>query len=194
MHTDPAVELTTGEALGWNFPIHFHHGLKYPAAVVNDHGDGHAILLNFGVYYAPMEDLLPGLLAAGGVEPAVRVRAASGESADRAVARLLDEQEQTPATAPGKEATAPSGPEVTRWRDRDVRLIALLDDVDRDVTVSTGARASCTTFEPEAPGESGIPRRAAQSARQLLRAAAGGGRRTRAGIGGARVRMRPSEL
>lgn len=138
MHTDPTVELTTGEALGWNFPIHFHHGLKYPAAVVNDHGDGRAILLNFGVYYAPMEDLLPGLLAAGGVEPAVRVRAASAESADRAVARLLDEQEQTLA-APGNEATPaphPRGLEVTRWRDGDVELLALLDDVDRDVTVA----------------------------------------------------------
>lgn len=140
MYADPTVELTTGEALGWNFPIHFHHGLKHPAGVVNKHGEGSAILLNFAVYPAPFDDLLGQLLDASGVEPAIVVRETQAAASEQAVARLLDEGEQTPevgAAQPGaEEGDHPVGLEVTRWKQGDLELVALLDDVDREVKVT----------------------------------------------------------
>jgi len=142
MFTDPTVELTTGEALGWNYPIHFHHGLKYPAAIVNTHGSGKAVLLNFSVYPAPFDDLLAQLLYAAGSRPAVTVREehTSDESGGE-VARLLDEGEQVAAEAAMPALTAeagehPDGVELTRWKNGDVELIALLGDASVDLHVT----------------------------------------------------------
>jgi hypothetical protein len=140
MHTDPTVELTTGEALGWNFPIHYHHGLKHPAAIVNGHGEGKAILLNFSVYPAPFDDLLAQLLDAAGVSPAVTVREENtSDEGGGEVARLLDEGEQV-----ARESTAasvgngehPEGVELTRWKKGDVELIALLGEETKELRVT----------------------------------------------------------
>ncbi len=140
MYTDPTVELTTGEALGWNYPIHFHHGLKYPAGVVNKLGNGTAILLNFAVYPAPFDDFLGQLLAASGVAPSIVVRETEAARSSQAVARLLDEGEQAPeAGSAGSrigDGDHPVGLEVTRWKQGELELVALLDDVDREVKVS----------------------------------------------------------
>lgn len=140
MYTDPTVELTTGEALGWNYPIHFHHGLKHPAGVVNKHGEGTAILLNFAVYPAPFDNLLGQLLAASGVAPSIVVRETEAAESEQAVARLLDEGEQTPEVgatdANRADGEHPAGLEVTRWKQGDLELLALLDDVDREVKVT----------------------------------------------------------
>ncbi len=143
MHTDPTVELTTGEALGWNFPIHYHHGLKHPAAIMNSHGAGKAILLNFSVYPAPFDDLLGQVLVASGVRPAVEVRETTVSQKDRTgVARLLDEAEQVPAAgaaapgAAGDTGEHPEGVELTRWKNGDVELIALLGKQSKELIVT----------------------------------------------------------
>jgi hypothetical protein len=142
MFTDPTIELTTGDALGWNYPIHFHHGSKYPAAVVNSHGEGKAILLNFSIYPAPFDDLLGQILAACGVGPAVTVREANSTvEGGGEVARLLDEGEQVAAeTATATEYFGtnqhPEGVELTRWKNGDVELIALLGEDTKELRVT----------------------------------------------------------
>jgi beta-galactosidase len=109
MVVDPNVELTSGEALGEAYLIHFWTGLKAPVGIVNRYGKGRAILLNFSVYYAPVETLVPDLLAAAGVHPAVRL-------SDRRGTRL-------------------SGIEVSRWRNGNIELLALLGDYEGEVEV-----------------------------------------------------------
>lgn len=142
MYTDPAVELTTGEALGWNYPIHFHHGLKHPAAILNSHGQGKAILLNFAVYPAPFDDLLAQLLAAAAATPTITVRE-ENRAAERGgeVARLLDEGEQVDVEMTASAASTgtgghPEGVEVTRWKNGEVELLALLGDESEVVRVT----------------------------------------------------------
>lgn len=139
MAADPSVELTTGEGLGWSFPIHYHHGLKHPAAVVNNYGQGKALLFNFAIYPAPFDDFLQQALAAVGVKPVVDVKQLAGETAGRTVARLLDEGEQVaPGTSSGASATSsfPRGVELTRWRSGDTELISLLGDYATELEVS----------------------------------------------------------
>ncbi len=139
MHVDPTVALSTGEALGWAFPIHYHGGLKHPAGIVNAHGKGKAILLNFSVYQAPFDSLLRELLAASGVRPTIQVR-------DRETVALASPQfagrndgeveVATPVFSADEAAQHPSGVEVTLWRDGDTELLALLSEHTGDVTVT----------------------------------------------------------
>jgi hypothetical protein len=140
MYADPSVELTTGEALGWTFPIHFHHGLKYPAAIQNNFGQGKALLFNFAIYPAPFDEFLQQALAASGVEAAIQVREVATTAETREVARLLDEGEQVPAGSGGPteadgEGAHPEGVELTRWKNGDVELIALLGHESKELRV-----------------------------------------------------------
>jgi hypothetical protein len=110
MHVDPTVELSSGEALGWAFPIHYHGGLKHPLAIVNKHGKGQAVLLNFAIYHAPFDDLLRELLAASGVIPEITIADAAGKH--------------------------PAGVEITHWKDGDTEILALLGNYTGEVTVN----------------------------------------------------------
>lgn len=139
MSADPSVELTTGEALGWSFPIHYHHGLKHPAAVVNKFGQGKALLFNFAIYPAPFDGFLQQALAALGVKPAIDVKQLVGAAEIRTVARLLDEGEQVaPGTGgtPLSVGTFPQGVELTRWKKGDTELISLLGDYATELEVT----------------------------------------------------------
>ncbi|MBL7649016.1 MAG: beta-galactosidase trimerization domain-containing protein [Candidatus Hydrogenedentes bacterium] len=142
MYADPSVELTTGEALGWTFPIHFHHGLKYPAAIQNNFGQGKALLFNFAIYPAPFDEFLRQALAASGVEAAIQVREVATTAETQEVARLLDEGEQVPAGSggpavlDGEEGAHPEGVELTRWKNGDVELIALLGPESKELHVT----------------------------------------------------------
>lgn len=158
MVADPDVELATGEALGWNFPIHFTHGLKYPAGIVNGHGKGRAILFNFSVYNAPLDGFLKQVLEASGVREAVKVRAEVGlDFRGRQVALRNDgEEEDVAAAAEGRDESGvyPKGLEVTRWHNGDVQLIALLGDADRNVAVTLPeARYVYDIKTKESPGQ-----------------------------------------
>ncbi len=139
MHVDPTVELTTGEALGWSFPIHFHGGLKHPAGVVNEHGKGKAVLLNFSVYQAPFDSLLRELLAASGVEAPIQVHARQGQAAKRPQFAGRNDGEievGDPVRLVGEAARYPEGLEVSSWSDGDTELLALLADHSADVRVT----------------------------------------------------------
>ncbi len=118
MRVDPTVVTTTGKEMGQAFPIHFWWGLNHPVGIVNEFGEGRAILLNFPIYNAPAQSLVEGILASAGVAPEVTLRKPNGE--------------------------APKGVEITRWRNGDIELLALLGTYEGDVTVHLpAARVVC---------------------------------------------------
>jgi hypothetical protein len=78
--------------------------------IVNESGKGRAVLLNFSVFDAPADKLIPDMLAASGVTPAIQVAktAAQGQK----------------------------GIEVTRWADGNMELLALLGDYAGEAKVT----------------------------------------------------------
>ena len=110
MMVDPTVEVSTGKGLGDAFHIHYWAGLKSPLCVLNSYGKGRAILLNFSVFNAPAEKLIADLLASGGVVPEIKV---------------------TPTKPEARKSI-----EVTRWRNGETELFALLGDYQGEVKIS----------------------------------------------------------
>lgn len=110
MRIDPTVEVTTGKNLGTADQIHFWSGLKTPLCIVNEFGQGRAILLNFCVYDAPAQGFMEQLLAAAGARPPISLQ-----------------------TRDGKDV---SDIEITRWKDGDTELVALLGHYEGEVTVT----------------------------------------------------------
>ncbi len=143
MHVDPTVELTTGEALGWAFPIHYHAGLKHPVGIVNTHGKGKAVLLNFAVYQAPFDGLLRDVLAASGIKSAIQVRDTNSQPKEGPKFAGINDgeiEDETPRQSHDDADTYPPGLELTRWRNGDTELLALLGEHTGDVTVTLPER------------------------------------------------------
>jgi hypothetical protein len=118
MKVDPAVRLATGKALGRAYQVHYWAALDTPVCIVNEFGKGRAVLLNFSVFNAPAGPLLSGLLAAAGVQPAIRVA--------------------TPKGGYPKDVT------VTRWSNGQIDLVSLFGTHEGSVSVTLPAsRAVC---------------------------------------------------
>jgi beta-galactosidase len=109
MKIDPTVKLTTGKELGRAFHVHFVWDLNTPVCVVNEYGKGRAILLNFAIYDAPVEELIKGLLASVGIKPQI----------------ILTRLDGTPV----------KGVELTRWQNGDYELMALFGTYDGVIKV-----------------------------------------------------------
>jgi hypothetical protein len=110
MKVDPTVELTSGKNLGKAEHIHFWGDLNSPLCIVNGYGKGRAILLNFAIYDAPAEDFIKQLLAAAGVCADISLSGPDGEGVQDV--------------------------EITRWRDGDTELLALLGTREGEVNIT----------------------------------------------------------
>ena len=109
---DASVEVSTGKSLGQAFRIHYWSGLNTPVAIVNQFGQGKAVLLNWSVFETPgpTGGFLKQLLAAAGVKAAIGLKRPDGGSVE--------------------------GVEVTRWSNGSSGLVALFGNYDGPVTVS----------------------------------------------------------
>ncbi len=116
MHVDPTVTVTTGKELGKAFPIHFWYGLNHPVCIVNEFAKGRGVLLNFAIYNAPVHTLIRELLGTAGVTAVVGVETPEGDPAPDI--------------------------EITRWRNGDIELLALLGKYDGQARVTLPAAKS----------------------------------------------------
>ncbi len=97
---DPTVEPASARNLGRAFPYRLSWSeFHFPVGIVNRFGKGRAVLLNFGVFDAPVDHLVKQLLRAAGATPRIGVTRPTG------------------AEVPGLE--------VSRWHEGDIELVAL---------------------------------------------------------------------
>jgi hypothetical protein len=109
MTIDPTVQLSTGRETGKAFPVHYWWGLNTPLCVVNEHGKGRAILLNFSIYNAPADDLIKNILLSAGVKPQISITKPDGTE----IKKL----------------------EITRWKNGDSEIMCLFGKYDGEVKV-----------------------------------------------------------
>ena len=113
MKVDPTVTVTTGKALGQAFPIHYWAGLNHPVGIVNEFGQGRAVLLNFPIYHAPAQPLIEGVLASAGINAHIKIHTPQGDRIQ--------------------------GLEITRWQNDQIQLVSLFGNYDGEVVVSLPA-------------------------------------------------------
>ena len=100
LRIDPTVELASAHNLGRAFPYRLSWpGFHFPAGIVNHFGKGRAVLLNFGVFDAPIDGVVKQLLRAAGATPTIHVTRPAGKEIP--------------------------GLEITRWHNREIELVAL---------------------------------------------------------------------